>query len=499
MSWHLPGLSDVELDRALVERGGLYAFFRLAWPVIVPVPLVKGWHIEEVCAHLEAVSRGECKKLLINLPPGMSKSMLVSVVWPVWDWIKNPWRRWMFASFDPDLSARDSMLSKELLTSAWFQARWGGDGGVYIHEGEEATRGRKSKRQETNKIYWNNSGGFRFSTSVGAKATGWHAHIQVVDDPIKPSDIDGGAVAARSALEKSYRWWASTMASRKADPENFARVIMMQRLHEGDLTGRMLAENKGYIHLRLPMRYEERDPCITPWGRDRRTVEGELLCPERYSLQAVLDTEKDMGAQVAAAQLQQRPSPIGGSIFQRDWFVKRWRVLPREVRIIQSWDCAFKDLQSSDFVCGQIWGVYRGEFFLIDQVHARMSFTGTVRAIKDMCAKWPQAREILIEDKANGSAVIDALKKKIPGILAVTPLGSKVSRAYAISVYFEAGNVYMPWDLPWVGDYTEEMITFPTSAHDDRVDATTQAILRLAPTANASKFKKAMQNVRAAI
>ena len=503
MAWALPGLDDRELDRALVNKGGLYKFLRLAWPVIVPTPFVPGWHVEEICAHLEAVSRGEIRKLIVNVPPGMSKSLTVSVIWPVWDWLTRPDRRFMFASFDPDLSGRDALLAKELLTSEWFQDRWGGPaGGVTLHEGERGEGKRAAKRQETNRIYWNNAGGFRFSTSVGSKATGWHAHIQVVDDPIKPADTEGGAVATRTALEKSYRWWASTMASRKADPEDFSRVIIMQRLHEADLCGRMIAENMGYTLLRLPMRFEASDPCRTIIGDrvrgDRRTVDGELLCPERYSLAAVKETERDMGPMVAAAQLQQRPSPLGGAVFQRDWFVKRWRVLPSGIRLIQSWDCSFKDLISSDFVAGAVWGAYKGEFFLVDQIHDRMSFTGTKRAIRDMLRKWPGARTILVEDKANGTAIIDSLKSSLPGIVPVTPQGSKISRAYAVSGYFEAGNVYLPHDQPWVGDYIEEMVKFPTAKNDDRVDHTTQALIRLTGKHNTDKFRKAMQKVRSA-
>jgi predicted phage terminase large subunit-like protein len=502
MGWILPGLNDVALDRALVKRGGLYAFVKLAWGVIIASRYTDGWHIREVCSHLEAVSRGIIRRLIINIPPGMSKSLTVSVMWPVWDWIPADMggggradRRFMFASFDSDLSTRDALLAKELLQSEWFQARWGpaalGDDGRGISILE--TKG-NNKRQETNTIYWNNLGGFRFSTSVGGKATGWHAHIQVVDDPTKPKDTEGGAAATRTALDGAYRWWANTMASRKADPSDFARVIMMQRIHDADLAGRMISAG-GYELLRLPMRYEAKYPCKTRVGGDRRTEEGELLCPARYDLAAVKETEKDMGPAVAAAQLQQRPSPQGGQIFQRKWCVKRWRVLPAKIRLIQSWDFAFKDFSTSDYVVGQIWGEYEEDFYLVDEVRDRMNFPASVQALLDFRAKWPAARVILIEDKANGPAIEQTLRKKVNGIVMVEPKGSKESRAHAVSGYFEAGNVYLP-EAHWVGDYVEEITTFPTNRYDDRVDTTSQALLRLTDKAGSGSFKRAMQRMR---
>lgn len=516
MGWVLPGLSDIALDRALVRKGGLYAFVKLAWPTIVASPYTDGWHIAEVCEHLEAVSRGDLRRLIINIPPGMSKSLTVSVFWPVWDWISSddggggrPDHRFMFASFDGDLSSRDALLARELLTSEWFQERWGTerlgpDEGLNIlgNHKPATSRGRPSKRdpkkrQDTNALYWNNHGGFRFSTSVGGKATGWHAHIQVVDDPTKPKDTEGGAAAARTALDGAYRWWANTMASRKADPSDFSRVIMMQRIHEADLSGRMISERMGYELLRLPMRFEASNKCVTTIGGDRRTEDGALLCEARYNELAVKETERDMGPMVAAAQLQQNPSPAGGAIFLREWFVKRWRVLPAAIRLVQSWDCAFKDLNTSDFVVGQIWGVFEAEFYLVDEIRDRMSFVQTKRAIKDMRAKWPAARTIYIEDAANGPAVESSLRKSVPGLVMVPPMGSKISRAHSVSGYCEAGNVWLPENAPWVAEYVEELRSFPMGINDDRVDATTQALLQLTGKADTGKLRQAMKRIKA--
>ncbi len=455
------------IDVEAVRRGGLAKFVQLGWHVVESSPLVWGWHLDEICNHLEAVSRGELKRLVINVPPGMSKSLITSVFWPAWDWITKPQRKWMFSTFDADLARRDSLRCRELLTSDWFLPRWSDR--VRVYDGEE--------KQRTMGVYYTTAQGLRFSTSVGGKATGWHSHIQVVDDPTKPQDVKDGGDKAREALARTWAWWTGTMSSRKADPQDFARVIIMQRLHEEDLAGQCIASGDWTV-LCLPMRFEAARACVTEWGGDRRTEEGELLNPARFDESAVAETEREMGSQVAAAQLQQRPSPAKGLIFERSWLSKEWGELPSHPRLIQSWDCAFKDLATSDYVVGQVWANLGSEYFLVHQVRARMTFSETCQAIRDMTKMYPKTSAKLVEDKANGTAVVDALLKEIPGMLPVEPCGGKVARANAVSPLFEAGNVYVPSlrDAPWVAGWREEMATFPMGRYDDAVDATTQAV-----------------------
>lgn len=495
MGHRLP-IDEIELDRRLVHVGGLYEFVRLAWHIIEPAPFVEGWHVQEICNHLEAVSLGKLRRLVINIPPGCGKSLTVSVFWPVWEWIYRPYRKFMFASFDASLSQRDSMKAKEVICSKWFQERWGfsADFRKLDRLGIKAVHvlTDQNSRQNTATIYWSSGGGLRFSTSVGGKATGWHANIQVCDDPVKPQDVAEGGDTARNALGTAERWWRSTMASRKADPNDFSRVIIMQRLHTEDLAGVCIRD--GYTLLRLPMEYESKAPCVTPVGGDRRTMDGEILTT-RFSPEAVKETREEMGPRVAAAQLQQRPTPDGGTIFQRDWMVKRWKEIPAQATYIQSWDCTFKGASTSDYVVGQVWAKHGAEFFLVDQIRARMDLPSTCQAIKDMRAKWPKARLIVIENKANGPAVEQVLRKEVPGIVLWDPKVGKVERANAITPFFAAGNVYLPEWTEWVGDFVEELCSFPLGANDDQVDATTQALLRLG-VKTSSRLKEAMANVR---
>lgn len=496
---YLQSLDDAHFDRLLVLKGGLHSFIELAWPHIESVPFTNGWHLEEVCEHLEAVTYGKCRRLIINIPPGCTKSMSVSVMWNVWNWILNPALRFMYASFDLSLTQRDALRVKELISTDWFQERWGFRapmdklqklGLVPVH-----ILGEKHGKQNTSGLFWTNGGGFRFSTSVGGKSTGWHAHIQVVDDPTKPQDVDAGGAHARNALQRTKDWYKNTMASRKADPAKFARVLIMQRLHEDDLAGDLIKDGT-WTHLRLPMEFEPENKCETPFGGDRRTQPCELLWPERFSRMAVDETKREMGPMVSEAQLQQNPSPPHGAIFKREWFERRWDILPAGLkgRMILSWDCTFKDTTTADYVVGQVWLLHNTDYYLCDQVRGRMDFNGTRQAILDMVAKWPKAIGVLVEDKANGTAVIQALRREIAGLIPYNPKDSKEGRAHAVTPLFLAGNVLLPRQLEWVGDYVEEFVKFPKAKNDDQVDATTQALIYLT-SKSTSRLKEAMARV----
>ena len=283
----------------------------------------------------------------------------------------------------------------------------------------------------------------------------------------------------------------------------------MQRCHQQDLSGHLL-EQGGFEHLCLPVEYEGPGRTTVIGFADPRQEHGELLWPERFGPMEIETLKVSLGSYAAAGQLQQRPSPAGGGLFKRHWFryfQPRGANLPpvivklpdgtqtsivaieAPVRVdeqIQSWDCAFKDLETSDYVVGQVWGRVGSIYLLGDQVRARMDCPNTVKSVRELSQKWPATLAKLIEDKANGSAVIQMLSHEIPGILPVNPEGGKVARAAAVSPLIEAGNVYLPHPLyaPWVTDFIEECAAFPNGAHDDQVDAMTQALLRwhMAPT-----------------
>src|SRR6185436_16603551 len=263
-------MGSPDFDRTYVRKAGLHGLVRLAWHQVDPAPFLDNWHIGLVGRHLEAQSRFELKELVINVPPGCSKSLLVNVFWPVWDWIAvNPQSKWIYGSYDQSLvGQRDGGRILNLLRSTWFRERWGDilDSAVSSASNFDTA-----------------SGGFRFATSPGGKGLGRHADHVVCDDPIKPQDTLGAAAVTKRAIQKVSDWWANNMSLRQTDPTRHTRTIIMQRLHRDDLAGEMI--DKGYTVLRLPMRAEMR-PCVTSIGQDPRKP-GDLLFPKRLPLDVV--------------------------------------------------------------------------------------------------------------------------------------------------------------------------------------------------------------------
>ena len=478
-----PSLLD-EIDHELAARG-LGEFVRQAWHVVEPsTPFVPGWHIDAIVDHLEAVSRGHIRNLLINVPPRHMKSLLVSVFWPCWEWINWPERRWLYSSYGAQLSIRDSVKCRRLIESPWYQQRWGDR---YALTSDQNTKGR----------FDNDRSGYRLSTSVGGAATGEGGDRIVCDDPNNVNEVESDSV--RKATND---WFDIVMSTRVNDPRTSAKVVVMQRCHQQDLAGHLL-EQGGWEHLSLPAEYEGACPATSIGFVDPRREHGELLWAERFGNPEIESLKRSLGSYAAAGQLQQRPSPAEGGMLKRHWW-KFWQapgasLPPIVVRMpdgtqqlivaheigtveeqIQSWDCAFKDLETSDFVVGQVWGRTGAAFLLLDQVRSRMDLPATVKAVREVSHRWRGTTAKLIEDKANGSAVIQMLGRELPGILAVTPEGGKVARAAAVSPLIEAGNVYLPHPqyMPWVTAFIEECAAFPNGAHDDQVDAMTQALLR---------------------
>lgn len=496
---------ESEVDREIIARAGLHQFVRDAWEIVEPsVPLIFTWHMDQICAHLEAVSQGECQNLIINIPPGCSKSMLTSVLWPAWDWIAKPSRKWLVGTFDAALAFRDAMACRRLVHSPWYQARW-----------PHVVIGGDPDTQETQSVYNTSAGGRRVSVTVNAgKATGWHADVQLIDDPIKVKDVTGSPEVARAALERAWQWFTQTMSSRRIGLR--ARVIIMQRVHEADLVGRILESDRDrtWTHLCLPMEYEAERRCSTKWGGDIRLAEGQLLCPERFDQPYLQDLQSIAGGQTPqsyAAQYQQRPAPSTGNIFQRDWFTERWEELPADLYMVQSWDCAFKDAKTSDPVAGHVWGYKAGKFYLVDRIHDRMGLPATAACIKTFWRRWPRAMGKLIEAKANGPAVEQVLRKEVPGLILIEPEGGKLARANAIAPLAKAGNIVLPspsailrlnagkpnqvaLTYEWIDKMLEELVTFPESRHDDDVDAMTQAIIFLHDH-GAGSYLEAMRRV----
>jgi len=441
----------------------LSAYIKQAWDVIEPgTEYLHNWHIDAISEHLEAVSAGQIKRLLINIPPRYMKSISVSVCWPTWEWIRKPETRWIFASYSSSLSTKHSVDRRTIIQSDWYQKNWG-------------NRFFLVSDQNVKTEYLNDKRGVMVSTSVGGTATGKGGNRIVVDDPHNPQEAQSD-----TQRESGVTFFNQTLTTRLDNKKKDAIVVVMQRLHEKDLSGYLLAQG-GWEHLCLPAEADKRTIISMPIsGKEIIREPDDLLWPEREDVKEIEQVKKDLGSYGYAGQYQQRPSPAEGGIFKRHWW-QYYRHMPERFdEIIQSWDCTFKDTKGSDYVVGQIWGRIGALFYLLDQVRAKLNFPATLQAVKNLTAKWPNAFLKLIEDKANGPAVISTLTTQIPGLVPVNPEGGKEVRAHAVSSAAEAGNVFLPDPsiAPWINDFVEECAAFPNGANDDQVDGMTQALNR---------------------
>lgn len=493
--------SPARVERELIRRRGFAEFARCAWGQIESSGLIWNWHLDAMVEHLEAVTRREIRDLAINVPPGLSKSRFVSILWPAWMWTLEPGRRFLAASYSDKVVHRDARKMREMVRSAWFQARWPG----------LVTFDRSGDSSDAVGLFENTARGFRKSDTIRGQWTGEHGDDLIVDDPIDPL-----GAGTSTELDEVIEWYTGTMPTRFRDHARSTRTLIMQRIHARDLTSEF--HRAGAVTLCLPMRFMPNHPHR--YARDPRTVEGELLCPARIPAAEVSRITEKLGPTRAAAQLDQLPVAPGGKVFKRAWF-EFWTELPKDAAgWTLSVDCAFKNTSDSSYVVLQVWCHSGPNYYLVDQRRERMGFNDTVEAIKAMVLKHPRIVGKLIEDKANGPAVIETLKGLINGLVPVNPDGGKETRANAVQPLVAGRNVYLPHPLrakypdgragaPWVGDWRDdgtepvdgeetllhELTQFPKAATDDQVDAMTQ-YLNHASGSFADRLRAAMEAMK---
>lgn len=483
----VPLLDDALLDR-VDGKSSLKRFVELAWSQIEPTtPLVWTWHLDVLCERLEAVTRREIRDLVVSVPPGTSKSLIASVLWPAWVWTIDPGHRWITTSYSDKVVSRDAERMRGLVRSPWYQSRW-----------PEAKIPSDRAQSDSLRVFRTTAGGLRYSTTVRGQLTGEHADTLVVDDPVDPLGANATSGAELSEVET---WWSQTVPTRFRDHARSARVVIMQRLHERDLAGICLRD--GYAHLCLPMRFEHNHPQRD--HADRRTASGALLCPERFPEDVVAALERVLGPRQAASQLQQRPIPAGGLIYRAEYFERRWTELPAGGTYTLSIDCAFKDSSSSSWVVVQCWYQQGPNHYLVDQSRGHWGFVATTREVMAMAARYPKALRKLVEDKANGTAIIEVLRGTMAGLEAIEPIGGKEARAHACEPLWASGHVLLPHathavyadgrrGAPWVQEFVGEMLSFPLGMCDDQVDAQSQYLNRMGGN-RAEKLKKAMDAI----
>lgn len=438
-------MMKADLRKAACEkaRESLIAYCLLSYRDFRP-----NWHHRRLAMELEKVEKGETDRLIVMMPPRHGKSELSSVRFPAWFMGRNPSLNVIACSYSAELAETFGRKVRDLASARLFSNVFNA-GGVRKNV-------RSASRWELEK------GGRYLAAGAGGSITGQGGHLILIDDPVK------NAEQASSSLfrEKLWDWYQSTLFTRL---EKNGRIVLVQtRWHEDDLAGRLLAKYPDeWRTVKFPA-FAESDEAY------RR--KGDPLWEWKYGREGLMRIKESVGTRVWNALYQQEPAPDSGSILKREWW-RYYRVLPADTDYwFQSWDMSFKATDNSDYVVGQVWAVKGSQRYLADMVRERMDFSETIRALKNITAKYPQAHAKYIEDKANGSAVISALKKEVSGLIAVEPKGSKTARAYAVQPLLEAGNVLVPENRGFTADLVEEAAAFPFGRHDDAVDALTQAL-----------------------
>lgn len=482
-------LQALELAQEQSQYTDLRSFAEQAWQVLEPgTPLVWNWHLDYLCEQLTQFRNGIIRRLILNVPPQTMKSRLASIFFPCWVWATEPHRRFICSSYSDSLSADLSVQRRKVMRSEWFQTTFPG-------------KVEFEKDQNEKGEYANTAGGRMFATSTGSTATGKPSDFIIIDDPMNPQKAESEA-----ERKTSNNFVDQTLMPRLSNQVTGCILIIMQRLHEDDTTGHVLSKEPGvWTHTRMPMEAEENEVWEFPIsGRIVERSVKELLWAERFPKQVASSLKVSMGSRAYAGQYQQRPAPAEGAIIKRAW-IQYYKQDPREKvkecdNVIASWDLTFKETKDSDFVVGGVWGTKGSYKILLDQVRDRMDFPTACNAVRSMKAKWPQITSHLIEDKANGPAVISSLRREISGLIPIEPQGSKEARLHAVSPEFESMCVWLPDPefAPWVHDFVEEICSFAgegTTKHDDQVDQTSQALnrLRMFPSGIASFYQEAAE------
>lgn len=469
---------DREAERQRIARDSasirercttLGGFVREAWHVLEPSnPYIHGWHVDAICQHLEAITWGHINRLLINVPPGTMKSLLTGVFWPAWEWgpVGRPATRIIGSSYSEDYAKRDNRRMRDLVSSEWYQSLWG-DHVQLVRAGEMA--------------FSNTATGFRQGIPF-SRLTGGRGDRVIIDDP---HSVDGAeSEAERTATIRTFR---ESVPTRLNDPSKSAIVVIMQRLHEQDVSGTILALGLGYEHLMLPMEFEPERACTTSIGfSDPRTSEGELLFPERFPREVVERDKVPMGSYAVAGQFQQRPAPRSGGMFQRGDFEIVDALPARITRRVRAWDFAAskeKPGKQPDWTVGLRMALANGAFYVEDVVRGRWSASKVEETLKNTASQDGQAITIRMpqDPGAAGKADAETKVKLLAGYPAVVkPItGDKATRARPASAQAEAGNVKLLRG-PWNEAFLDEVCGFPNALFDDQVDAFADALNELA-------------------
>ena len=420
--------------------------------------LAINWHLEVIAAKLTAVREGKIQRLIINLPPRHLKSSMASIAFPAWCLGHDPSAQILSVSYAQDLADKLARDCRSIMMSPWYR---------------QIFQTRLAPHRQAVQEFITTRQGYRLATSTGGVLTGRGADIILIDDPLKPEEA-----LSDTQRQGANEWYDHTLYSRQNDKRRGAIVIIMQRLNEDDLVGHVL-EQEPWEVLCFPAIAEadEVHEIETIWGpRCFTRRRGEALHPDREPLGTLDRIRRTIGEYNFAGQYQQSPAPLGGGLVKLEWF-KRYRESERPEhfdRIVQSWDTANKATELSDFSVCTTWGVKDKELFLLSVFRRRLEYPALKRAVREQLSLFG-ATEVLIEDKASGTQLIQELiSDGCYGVTRYQPTTDKIMRLHAQTALIENGFVRIPEDASWLAEYLHEITGFPNGKHDDQVNSTAQ-------------------------
>lgn len=416
-------------------------------------------YLDAVAWQLERVRRGEIKRLIINLPPRSLKSIMASVALPAYCLGRDPSQRIICVSYSGELAKKFSNDFRAVIDARWYRTLfpWTRVGPFKDSETEIELTAR----------------GSRLTTSIGGTLTGRGGHLIIIDDPLKPDDAHSETIRTGA-----NEWFKNTLLSRLDDKRVDAIVVVMQRVHMDDLTGFLKSQSDEWTVLSLSA-IADHDEMIQTWGGDvYRRRSGEVLTPEREPLHVLEELKRLIGSDAFSAQYQQQPVPPGGAMIRRAW-IKRFTKLPsaaQRLLVLQSWDTATKGGPENDYSACTTWVLTPDEkWYLIDVWRGRVDYPALKAKVLTL-AKIHKPNRVLVEDTGAGSSLVQELRGKISGIIAVKPKGDKQSRMAVASAKFEAGQVFLPEGASWLADLESELFAFPGGRYDDQCDSISQAL-----------------------
>lgn len=465
----IPTLKQV--NKELAERS-YYEFFLQAWPILEPTTdLEDNWHVEYLCDELqdavERIARGEQKPfdIIINIPPRTLKSSIVTVTLNAWAWTRWPHLKFIATSYGADLAISLALKTRRLIESPWYHENWG-------------DKVKLTDDQNTKGLYETEAGGMRKSVGVGGAITGSGGDVLIVDDPINPLKAH-----SEVELKNCITWFKETLYSRLNNQKVGLRIIIMQRLHQEDLTGYVL-ENQPDLwkHICIPV---SSDYEIKP-GELAEKYQAGLFFPSRFNPDTIAQAKTTLGTYGFAGQMGQKPSPLGGGIIKTSWF-RTLKELPNTIyNIYDSWDCAVKTEEENDYSVRLRIGEFRLGYCILDVQRIKVEYPELERLVK-INGSQDNVNGVLVEDKSSGQQVKQSLKR-LKGLNIVTLCMDekkekqimkldKVTRANLVTPMIETGKVFVPENAPWLADFFNELSLFPNGKHDDQVDALTQALI----------------------